>query len=113
MYCRRKGWALDSVSARYEHDRVHARDCDDCESDASGYIDRVRSQIFIEGDFDDEQRSRLTETARRCPVHKTLERGVTFTSEAVTDVYQAIQGFPLNQYRNSENYALYIFALML
>ena len=51
MYCRRKGWSLHSVSARYTHDRVHANDCDDCESEASGYIDRVQSQIFIEGDF--------------------------------------------------------------
>ena len=83
LYCRRKGRELHSVSARYEHDRVHARDCDDCESDSAGHIYRVRSQIFIEGDFDDEQRSRLTDIARRCPVHKTLEKGVTFTTEAV------------------------------
>lgn len=43
LHCRRKGWEFDSVSARYEHDRLHARDRDDCESDASGCIDRVRS----------------------------------------------------------------------
>ncbi len=83
MYCRRKGWQLHSISARYEHDRVHARDCGDCEADASGYIDRIRSQIFIEGDFDDEQRARLTDIARRCPVHRTLERRVSFTTEAI------------------------------
>ena len=83
MYCRRKGWNLHSVSARYTHDRVHARDCEDCEAEASGYIDRVRSEIFIEGDFDAEQRDRLTDIARRCPVHKTLARGVSFTTEAV------------------------------
>ena len=85
MYCRRKGWKLHSISARYTHDRVHARDCEDCEAEAeaSGYIDRVRSQIFIEGDFDDEQRERLVDIARRCPVHKTLQRGVSFTTEAV------------------------------
>ena len=83
MYCQRKGWKLHSVSARYEHDRVHARDCDDCEAEASGLVDRVRSQIFIEGEFDNEQRARLEEVARRCPVHKTMERGVSFTTEAV------------------------------
>ena len=83
MYCQRKGWKLHSVSAHYEHDRVHARDCEDCEADASGYIDRVRSQIFIEGEFDDEQQARLEEIARRCPVHRTLERGISFTTEAV------------------------------
>ena len=83
MYCRRKGWNLHSVSASYTHDRVHANDCNDCESEASGYIDRVQSQIFIEGDFDDDQRARLADIARRCPVHKTLERGLSFTTEAV------------------------------
>ena len=83
MYCRRKGWELHSISARYEHDRVHADDCDDCEDDSIGYIDRVRSEIFIEGDFDVEQRERLTDIARRCPVHKTLDHGVDFTTEMV------------------------------
>ncbi len=82
-FCRRKGWSLHSVSARYEHDRVHSRDCDDCENETTGYIDRVRSQIFIEGDFDDDQRTRLGEIARRCPVHKTLDQGVSFTTETV------------------------------
>ena len=67
MYCRRKGWSLHSVSARYTHDRVHANDCDDCESDTSGYIDRVRSQIFIEGDFDHDQRARLADIAPPLP----------------------------------------------
>ena len=83
MYCRRKGWDLHSISARYEHDKVHADDCDDCDSDAAGRIDRVRSEIFIEGTFDDEQRARLTDIAQRCPVHRTVAEGATFTTECV------------------------------
>ena len=83
MYCKRKGWKLHSISARYEHDRVHANDCADCDDDSKGFIDRVRSEIFIEGDFDEEQRERLTDIAGRCPVHKTLDHGVDFTTEMV------------------------------
>ena len=83
MFCKRKGWKLDSISARYEIDRVHADDCNECEDDATGYIDRVTSEIFIEGDFDDDQRKRLSDVARRCPVHKTLAHGVSFTVETV------------------------------
>ena len=83
MFCKRKGWELHSVSARYDFDRVHADDCDDCEADAAGRIDRVRSEIFIEGDFDDAARERLAQIAQKCPVHKTIDLGVTFTTETV------------------------------
>lgn len=83
MYAQRKGWDLHSVSVRYELDKVHADDCDDCDDGAAGYLERVRSEIFIEGDFDAEQRARLSEIAQRCPVHKTLDHGVTFTTETV------------------------------
>ena len=83
MFCKRKGWDLHSVSARYEFDRVHADDCDDCEADAEGRVDRVRSEIFIEGDFDDAARERLSQIAQKCPVHKTIDVGVSFTTETV------------------------------
>ena len=83
MYCRRKGWDLHSVSARYDFDKVHASDCGDCDSADSGFVDRVRSEIYIEGDFDDAARARLAEIATRCPVHKTIDHGVTFTTECV------------------------------
>ena len=83
MYCQHKGWDLHSVSARYEHDKVHADDCKDCDDDATGYIDRIRSEIFIEGTFDDDQRKRLSEIALKCPVHKTLDHGATFTTECI------------------------------
>lgn len=84
MYCQRKGWELDAVSADYTHDRVHGNDCEDCDgTTAGGYLDRVRSRIFIDGTFTDEQRVRLQEIAQRCPVHKTLQNGVTFTTEEV------------------------------
>lgn len=83
MYCQRKNWDLHSISARYELDKVHIDDCADCDDDAKGYIDRVRSEIFIEGDFDEEQRKRLADIAQRCPVHKTVDNGVSFTTETV------------------------------
>ena len=83
MFCRRKGWKLHSISARYEIDKVHADDCEDCEDGSKGYIDRARSEIFIEGEFDEDQRARLSDVARRCPVHKTLDHGVGFTTETV------------------------------
>jgi len=83
MYCQRKGWVLHSISAKYQHDKVHADDCEDCDGDVSGRIDRIRSEIFIEGEFDDQQRARLTDIAQRCPVHKTVAAGANFTTECI------------------------------
>jgi putative redox protein len=76
MYAQRKGWPLDGVEVRYEHDRVHADDCADCEDQQHGYIDRIVSDITIHGDLDEDQRQRLTQVAGSCPVHKTLDKGV-------------------------------------
>ncbi len=84
FYAQRKGWSLDSVSVRYEYERLHADDCVECDDDALGWLDGVRSEIFIEGTFDDEQRQRLAEVAQRCPVHKTLANGITFVREKIT-----------------------------
>ena len=76
LYADHKGIALEGVEVRLEFDRVHASDCEDCDEREDGWIERVRSDVRIRGDFDDAQRARLTQVARRCPVHKTLTRGV-------------------------------------
>ena len=77
-YCSYKKLPLRSVSASYNFDRIHSKDCEDCDKPDRGFIDRITSQIEIEGDFDEAQRKRLTEVAERCPVHKTLEHGIHF-----------------------------------
>ena len=82
-YCQRKGWDLHSVSARYRYDRIHADDCAHCDDDAAGFLHNVTAEIFIDGDFDDEQRARVAEIAMKCPVHRTLEAGMVF-DESVT-----------------------------
>ena len=75
-YADRKQWPLSGVDVALEYDRVHADDCAECESEASGMIERVRSRVTIHGDFNDEQQARLEQIVERCPVHKTLTRGV-------------------------------------
>jgi len=82
-YCQRKGWALESVSASYTYDKIHADDCEHCDDDASGFLHNVEAEIFIDGDFDEDQRARLADIATRCPVHKTLDQGMVF-AETIT-----------------------------
>lgn len=76
MYAQRRGWALEAVEVSCEHDRIHVDDCADCESRHRGYLDRIVSRVTIRGDLDDAQRERLAQVAARCPVHKTLTKGV-------------------------------------
>ncbi|QDU66441.1 bifunctional alpha/beta hydrolase/OsmC family protein [Engelhardtia mirabilis] len=71
MYARHKGLPLEGISVRLEHDRVHARDCEDCTS-TDGQVDRIRRELTLDGPLDAAQRQRLVEIADRCPVHRTL-----------------------------------------
>ncbi|PEN15243.1 osmotically inducible protein C [Longibacter salinarum] len=83
MYADRKDWPLETTTVRLQHDRIHAEDCEDCESD-SGKVDRIRREIHMTGDLTDEQRERLIEIANKCPVHRTLHNEITVrTSMAV------------------------------
>ena len=71
MYAERKKLALQNVEVRLSHLRIHAKDCEDCET-KKGMLDEIRSEIHLKGDFDETQRNRLLEIAIRCPVHRTL-----------------------------------------
>ncbi len=66
---------LDSVEVRLSHARIHAKDCEDCET-KDGMLDEIQSKIRLEGDLDETARTRLLEIAMRCPVHRTLSSEV-------------------------------------
>ncbi len=83
MYAQRKGWSFEGIEVSYEHARIHADDCADCDDRHAGYLDQVISHVTIYGDLDDEQRTRLAQVAANCPVHKTLERGMHLVDEVV------------------------------
>ena len=72
MYAERKGWPLERVSVELRHEKIHAEDCEHCETKV-GRIDRLESDLIVEGPLDEEQRARLLEIAGKCPVHRTLE----------------------------------------
>ena len=71
LYAERKGLPLDDVEVTLSHQRIHARDCADCES-AKAMIDEIVVRIELKGPLNEEQRSRLLEIAEMCPVHRTL-----------------------------------------
>lgn len=81
-YCQHKALPLESISTSYHFERVHADDCKDCDMPDRGFVECITSNVHIEGDFDEAQRKRLAQIARRCPVHKTLTHGVAFEDNA-------------------------------
>jgi putative redox protein len=81
-YARRKQWPLASTVVRLRHSKIHAQDCADCESD-SAKLDRIDRDIELIGELTDEQRAKLFEIADKCPVHRTLTRGLQVQSRLV------------------------------
>jgi putative redox protein len=80
VYARRKGLPLDRVTVRLRHEKIHARDCENCETQ-EGRMDRIERKIELEGDLLPEQRQRLLAIANRCPVHRTLESEVLIETQ--------------------------------
>jgi uncharacterized OsmC-like protein/esterase/lipase len=71
LYAERKMLPLDQVTVRLSHGRIHAVDCEHCET-KEGFIDRIDRAITLHGNLEQEQRHRLLEIADKCPVHRTL-----------------------------------------
>ena len=71
MYAKRKNLALRKVEIELSHQRINAKDCEDCET-KEGMLDEIRSEIHLEGDMNEAQRKRLLQISTRSPVHRTL-----------------------------------------
>ena len=80
MYANQKKWPLEEVSVALTHEKIYAKDCEECES-KDGKVDRIARSIELKGTLDDEQRERLLEIADRCPVHRTLHSEVLIQTE--------------------------------
>ena len=71
MYAERKKIKLDTVSVRLNYIPPNELEGTPC---------RITRKIHIEGDFSEEQHHRMLEIANRCPVHRTLRKGMEITS---------------------------------
>ena len=72
MYANHKGLPLEAVNVRLSHQKVHARDCQECESE-TGKVDIMDRELEIIGpELTSEQRQSIAAIADKCPVHRTL-----------------------------------------
>jgi uncharacterized OsmC-like protein/alpha/beta superfamily hydrolase len=81
LYAERKSLPLGRISVALKHARIHAEDCETCETKA-GMIDRIDREISLAGPLDGEQRKRLLEIADKCPVHRTLKSEVEIRTQS-------------------------------
>jgi putative redox protein len=72
LYARRKKLPLENITVSLRHARIHARDCEDCET-KEGMLDRIEMAIELTGPLGPEQHAKLMEIAGKCPVHRTLK----------------------------------------
>ena len=80
MYAKRKNLPVTNVVVSTQHDKIHAQECEHCETE-KGKVDRFERRIKIEGDLTEEQRQRMLEIADMCPVHKSLHSEVDVVSK--------------------------------
>ena len=71
-YARRKQIPLENITVSLRHDRIHAKDCEQCDTKA-GMLDRIDLEVELTGSITPEQRAELMAVAAKCPVHRTLK----------------------------------------
>jgi putative redox protein len=71
MYADRKGWKLDRVEIDLENKRLKKEEYPAYTGDAP-FVHHVTKNIVLYGELDDDQRHRLIEIGRKCPVSRLL-----------------------------------------
>ncbi len=67
-----KGLKLDQVKITINHRRDYKKDCMDC-TEKEARLDYIERRIELQGDLTNEQKNKLIEIAKKCPVHQTLQ----------------------------------------
>lgn len=80
MYADRKNWPLESIRVHVDYDADYAEDVQHCEEE-SRRLGRFIRKIELIGDLDEKQQDRLMQMANRCPVHRTLESGISVSTQ--------------------------------
>lgn len=80
MYAKHKKINLDDVRVELTQERIHAKDCEDCEGAGDDMVYKIERVISVKGDLTDDQKQRLIEIADKCPVHRTLEGEIAIST---------------------------------
>ncbi len=84
MYAQRKGWPLEDIQVSVSLERYKKEDYPAYTGDC-GFVNEVRQRITFKGPLTEEQKNRLLEIAKKCPVHRVLEFPTFFVEELPED----------------------------
>jgi putative redox protein len=82
LHARRKKFPLEKITVSLHHSRIHAKDCEDCETN-EGMLDRIDVDLELTGPLSPDQHSELMRIAAKCPVHRTLTHEINIRLRAV------------------------------
>ena len=82
LYARRHQWPLEAVRVKLRHSKIHAADCESCETKV-GMLDRIERDVELVGPLAEDQRARLLDIASKCPVHRTLTSEIEIKTRLV------------------------------
>jgi len=77
LYARRKNWLLEAVDVALDYKKMNASDYPGYTGD-SPFVYEFHEHIVLHGHLTDEQKTRLTEISKKCPVRRILESPVFF-----------------------------------
>jgi putative redox protein len=81
LHARRRKFPLEKITVALSHSRIHAKDCEECET-KEGMLDRLDVDLELIGPLSPEQQAELMKAAANCPVHRTLTREINIRLRA-------------------------------
>ena len=79
IYAEMKGWPLTGVEVQLDYEKHIDKKP---EGGATAW-ESIDQRIILHGDLTPEQRERLLHTAAKCPIHRTVAEGATFSETLV------------------------------
>lgn len=80
VYAMNHGVDLKEVQVELDYERDYKKDCEDCEK-AKEYTEYITMELRFLGKLTVEEKQRLFQISRHCPIHKMLKSGVEVRSE--------------------------------
>jgi putative redox protein len=71
MYAQRRKIPIETVSVELDHERSYREDCEGC-TEEERRVEKITRRITVRGAISEEQKKKLLDIAKKCPIHKTI-----------------------------------------